>query len=505
MNKVSSKTYIELKEKHDEESELEAATRYWDFHLSRNSSIIVDLFHGQFKSTITCPKCKRVSVTFDPFTTVGLPVPKLEKVEIFIIPSVNIKKTIKITLSISQEALFFDIAGYVNKNLDQKIGKFRCIIVKNNDIEKVVKAHDNIYLSAKNSYIFCNEIDENVSKDDDFFPIFVNIRESANKEGFYSFPRMFTVNTSHKIRDFKIQLYGFMRRYFNISKEISDKYQSKYDQLLEKYTKEKLFEFKEYDDIIKEEYDTIFGENDKLDDQTRINFKNEFPFSVYLQSKDTITYFFSNNTKDTKFFNDDSPILDIINLMKDSKTRIIIEILKIDQLLPEKIKQLNVCVTITQNKEKPLSLIDCIEHFRVTEKLQKNNEWYCNRCKEHMQAYKKMDLFYCPKLLIFHLKRFEYSSMGKYRTYAEKIGSNIEFPLENFDLSNYIVGPLNPKPIYELYAVSQHFGSTGGGHYTAVGKNTGKWYDFNDSSVSSTSESSIQSSAAYLLFYRRKD
>ena len=70
-----------------------------------------------------------------------------------------------------------------------------------------------------------------------------------------------------------------------------------------------------------------------------------------------------------------------------------------------------------------------------------------------MQAYKKMDLFYCPKLLIFHLKRFEYSSMGKYRTYAEKIGSNIEFPLENFDLSNYIVGPLNPKPIYELYAV----------------------------------------------------
>ena len=185
--------------------------------------------------------------------------------------------------------------------------------------------------------------------------------------------------------------------------------------------------------------------------------------------------------------------------MKDSKTSIIIEILEIDQLLPEKINKLNECTKITKNKEMPLSLIDCIEYFRVEEKLEKNDEWYCNRCEEHLQAYKKMDLFYCPKFLIFHLKRFEYSS------YAEKIGSKIEFPLENFDLSNYIVGPLNPKPIYELYAVSQHFGSTGGGHYTAVGKNTGKWYDFNDSSVSSTSESSIQSSAAYLLFYRRKD
>jgi len=150
-------------------------------------------------------------------------------------------------------------------------------------------------------------------------------------------------------------------------------------------------------------------------------------------------------------------------------------------------------------------LIDCIEHFRVTEKLQKNNEWYCSRCKEHMQAHKKMDLFYCPKLLIFHLKRFEYGSMGRYRTYSEKIGTNIEFPLDNLDLSNYIVGPLNPKPLYELYAVSQHFGSTGGGHYTAVAKNMGKWHNFNDSSVSSTNENSIQSSSAYLLFYRRKD
>ena len=242
MNKVSSKTYIELKEKHDEESELEAATRYWDFHLSRNSSIIVDLFHGQFKSTITCPKCKRISVTYEPFTTVGLPIPNLEKVEIFFVPRVNIKK-IMITLSISKEALFVDIARYVNRNLEHKIGKFRCIIVQKNDIEKVLKAHDNIYLSANNSKIFCYEIDENVSKDDDFFTIFVNIREFTNKRKFYSFPRMFTVNNSHKIRDFKIQLFRFMRRYFNITKEISDKYQSKYDQLLEKYINEKLFEF----------------------------------------------------------------------------------------------------------------------------------------------------------------------------------------------------------------------------------------------------------------------
>jgi ubiquitin C-terminal hydrolase len=29
----------------------------------------------------------------------------------------------------------------------------------------------------------------------------------------------------------------------------------------------------------------------------------------------------------------------------------------------------------------------------------------------------------------------------------------------------------NAKPIYELYAVSNHYGSLGGGHYTAFAKN----------------------------------
>ena len=40
---------------------------------------------------------------------------------------------------------------------------------------------------------------------------------------------------------------------------------------------------------------------------------------------------------------------------------------------------------------------------------------------------------------------------------------------------------------YDLYAVSNHYGGLGGGHYTAYGKNNGKWYEFNDSSVRSAS------------------
>ena len=62
--------------------------------------------------------------------------------------------------------------------------------------------------------------------------------------------------------------------------------------------------------------------------------------------------------------------------------------------------------------------------------------------------------------------------------------------------------------LYDLYAVSNHFGSLACGHYTAFCKNaiSGKWYDFNDSSVSEVYNlSDIVTGSAYVLYYRRKD
>jgi len=55
---------------------------------------------------------------------------------------------------------------------------------------------------------------------------------------------------------------------------------------------------------------------------------------------------------------------------------------------------------------------------------------------------------------------------------------------------------------YVLYGMSKHSGSLNGGHYIGDVKNTdnNKWYNCNDSHVSSTTASS-SSSSAYVLFY----
>ena len=63
-----------------------------------------------------------------------------------------------------------------------------------------------------------------------------------------------------------------------------------------------------------------------------------------------------------------------------------------------------------------------------------------------------------------------------------------------------------PPILYDLYAVSNQFGSLEGGHYTAFAKNAlyNKWYHFDDTDVTRVSEADVVTKAAYVLFYRMR-
>jgi ubiquitin C-terminal hydrolase len=82
----------------------------------------------------------------------------------------------------------------------------------------------------------------------------------------------------------------------------------------------------------------------------------------------------------------------------------------------------------------------------------------------------------------------------------------VDFPLENLDLSKYVVGYNKKSYIYDLYGVSNHSGSVMGGHYTSFVKNAnGKWYHYNDTSVSEVAlAQQIITPKAYCFFYRKR-
>lgn len=464
-----------------------------------------------------------MSITYDPFTTLPVPIPKLKKVDVYFVPQFNIKKTVKLSIFISEDALFFDIAHYINSNLEEKIGRFRCMIVSNNECVSMVKASNNIIASTSKGYIFCCEVDPKLVNCE-YHNLVVHIKQ-ADKEEFKSYPRIITVTPTMTLKDFRLIIYGFMRRFIDLPAKVNSLLEGKYEDLL---TKDSV-SYDEYSEIIKEEYDLIFNNTHKSGELSEDvineikNFVDNLPFELYLYNPKDGSYnvIFDVNInkiledlnfnekgkkRNYQLLNDSESLKSVIDMAKLGY-KIILEMKDQNNFInPDKLRSLQTCVSIaSKEKVKPLNIFDCLEHFRLTEKLGKNNEWYCKDCKKHQQAFKKLELFYTPKLLVLQLKRFEYSSMGKYRTYAEKIGGTIDSPIDNLDMSPYIIGPDSNNAIYELYAVSQHYGSCGGGHYTAICKNGVKWYDFNDSSVSSSSEHSVVNSAAYLLFYRRKD
>ncbi|KAG5054989.1 hypothetical protein JHK85_007499 [Glycine max] len=72
LNRVKHKPYIKSRDA-DGRPDEEVADEYWANHIARNDSIIVDVCQGQYKSTLVCPVCNKVSVTFDPFMYLSLP------------------------------------------------------------------------------------------------------------------------------------------------------------------------------------------------------------------------------------------------------------------------------------------------------------------------------------------------------------------------------------------------------------------------------------------------
>lgn len=48
----------------------------------------------------------------------------------------------------------------------------------------------------------------------------------------------------------------------------------------------------------------------------------------------------------------------------------------------------------------------------------------------------------------------------------------MNFPIHNLDLSKYVksIDPSGGSSVYELYAISNHYGGLGGGHYSAYAK-----------------------------------
>jgi ubiquitin carboxyl-terminal hydrolase 8 len=165
---------------------------------------------------------------------------------------------------------------------------------------------------------------------------------------------------------------------------------------------------------------------------------------------------------------------------------------KVVSIHPEPFFMIN--LSIPPNNKSP-SLIDCFNHYVEEETIENYTD---EEAKESVTVTKKIQFWSLPNILSIDLKRFN-NRFQKNQVY-------ITFPLDELDLSDYVVGYKKDHFKYELYGVCNHSGGVMGGHYTSYVKNAnGKWYHYNDTSVAEVKiTESIISPKAYVLFYRKK-
>uniref|UniRef100_A0A3P8NMD6 Ubiquitin carboxyl-terminal hydrolase n=1 Tax=Astatotilapia calliptera TaxID=8154 RepID=A0A3P8NMD6_ASTCA len=421
LNRIRKKPYIQLKDANGRPDKV-VAEEAWENHIKRNDSIIVDIFHGLFKSTLVCPVCSKVSVTFDPFCYLTLPLPmkKERTLEVYLVRLDPLAKPTQYKLTVPKVGYISDLCTSLSNLSGVPAEKMIVTDIYNHRFHRIFATNENLSSIMERDDIYVFEVAVNRVEDTDHVVIPVHLREKYKQSGYNHtstplFGQPFLIAVPRTLSEDKL-----------------------YNMLLQLIL-------------------------------TAVN------ITAYLRSAHLFT--------DRSYLSLDwEP-----EIKKKYFDETVVEVKLMSGYKPQ--------------KKAFFKLKDCIELFTTKEKLGAEDPWYCPNCKQHQQATKKLDLWSLPPVLVVHLKRFSYS-----RYMRDKLDSLVDFPLRDLDMSEFLINPNAGPCRYDLIAVSNHYGGMGGGHYTGYAKNKddGKWYNFDDSSVSPASEDQIVVSVLICKSHRQQ-
>ncbi|XP_070639642.1 ubiquitin carboxyl-terminal hydrolase 11 isoform X5 [Bos indicus] len=453
LNRIKKKEYVELCDAAGRPDQ-EVAQEAWQNHKRRNDSVIVDTFHGLFKSTLVCPDCGNVSVTFDPFCYLSVPLPVSHKrvMEVFFVSMDPRRKPEQHRLVVPKKGKISDLCVALAKHTGISPERMMVADVFSHRFYKIYQLEESLSSILDRDDIFIRYVTRPSSDDED------DGDEKADLEDKDRLPKPGRV-TEGSSQDPGLEQAGPSSRVVSRSRAPVDNSPG----------------------------------------------PSHWPQRARRKHLFTLHTVNSNGTSDRSTFNEDTHGVSFssqpyiaIDWEPEMKKRYYDEVEAEGYVKHD-------CVGYVLKKA-PVQLQECIELFTTVETLEKENPWYCPTCKQHQLATKKLDLWMLPETLIIHLKRFSYTKFSR-----EKLDTLVEFPIRDLDFSEFVIKPQNDSSRelykYDLIAVSNHYGGLRDGHYTtfACNKDSGQWHYFDDSSVSPVTENQIESKAAYVLFYQRQD
>ncbi len=196
LNRIIKKPYVELGS-HVGKTDEVFAEESWQDHKKRNDSIIVDIFHGLLKSTLNCLLCKEISIKFDPFCYLSLPLPSKKErlVEVYFVPLDSTQPLVKYKLSVVSNGSINDLCAALEQI--NGVSKHR-MIVCNVYTCKFFKVYDSTELISnirERDDIYIYELSANHNSIDNL-KVKVHLREKSNYQyssTYFGLPLFLTV------------------------------------------------------------------------------------------------------------------------------------------------------------------------------------------------------------------------------------------------------------------------------------------------------------------------
>ncbi|XP_051516081.1 ubiquitin carboxyl-terminal hydrolase 19-like isoform X4 [Myxocyprinus asiaticus] len=625
LNRIQNKPYTETVDSDGRQDEV-VAEEAWQRHKMRNDSFIVDLFLGQYKSKLVCPVCSKVSITFDPFLYLPVPLPQKQKVlTVFYFTKECHKKPIKFLVSVSKEnSSTAEVLESISCSVRIKPENLRLAEVGKGRFQRIFSPSHSLDTVTSSDLLFCFEVlSKDLAKER---VVLLKVQQrpqvpsmpitkcagcmkppASEEEKLKRCTRCYRVGycnqacqrnhwPTHKtLCRTNVENIGLP---FLISVPESRLTYTRLTQLLEEYSrysvdvfqppfqsgrtspeasltrvdlssmassvsecqerKEKLSFVGETENLVEQgdslttpQTETLSAlsrtDGDTLSTQTSDSgfcelaassqdslveketscektVKPEAVVTGFQQPSESgsgsasqfyISVLDSNQKEDKKLEDKGDAVLE---LPDDSTLELV---WKNNERLKEYVlvrtKELEFDEDSGSATETAraghFTLEQCLNLFTKPEVLAPEEAWYCPKCQQHREASKQLLLWRLPNVLIIQLKRFSFRSF----IWRDKINDMVDFPVRNLNLSKFCIGhkeDIQQPPIYDLYAVINHYGGMIGGHYTAYArlpsdKNSQRsdvgWRLFDDSTVTTVEESQVVTRYAYVLFYRRRN
>uniref|UniRef100_A0A4W5KBA3 Ubiquitin carboxyl-terminal hydrolase n=1 Tax=Hucho hucho TaxID=62062 RepID=A0A4W5KBA3_9TELE len=185
LNRIRKKPYILLKDAEGRPDKV-VAEEAWENHIKRNDSIIVDIFHGLFKSTLVCPVCAKVSVTFDPFCYLTLPLPmkKERTLEVYLVRLDPLAKPTQYKLTVPKVGYISDLCTSLSTLSGVPAEKMIVTDIYNHRFHRIFATNENLSSIMERDDIYVFEVAVNRLEDTDHVVIPVHLREKYKQSGY---------------------------------------------------------------------------------------------------------------------------------------------------------------------------------------------------------------------------------------------------------------------------------------------------------------------------------